>query len=150
MDIRSTANVVEGQVWQGELPDLGDLEVLVAPWENKAFERELQKRITALPPGLRPDGRVDPGAYYRCVGVAISKTILFDWKNFTDGGVAKPFDRPYAEQLLVDPVYRTFRDGVIAAARRTQQGVTAADAEIAGNSTASSSGAATGEASRKG
>jgi hypothetical protein len=85
MDIQSTVVVVEGQQWQKDLPDLGDIELLVAPWENKAFERELQKQIMALPAGLRPDGRVDPFAYYGCVGRTISKTILFDWKNFQDG-----------------------------------------------------------------
>jgi hypothetical protein len=148
MDIRSTAVVVEGQQWQKDLPDLGDIELLVAPWENKAFERELQKQITALPAGLRPDGRVDPFAYYGCVGRTISKTILFDWKNFQDGDAIIPFSRAAALPYLTDQTFRNFRDGVIAAARRVQTGYKESDEAIEKNSVPSSTGAAAGEAIR--
>lgn len=146
MDIEAATVVIDGQRWEKDLPELDDLEVLVAPWQNKAFERELQKLIGKLPPALRPDGKVESGAYYICVGRTIARTILFDWKNFKVGGTERPFDRAYAEQLLVDQRYRPFRDGVVAAAQRVQQNVKAAEEEIVGKSASSSDGSASGEA----
>ena len=57
MDIRSAVVVIDGKQWEKDLPELGDLEVLVAPWENPAFERAVQKGITALPPAMRAGRR---------------------------------------------------------------------------------------------
>jgi len=133
MDISSAVVVTDGQQWQKELPDLGDLEVLVAPWDNAAFERAVAKGIKALPAAQRADGTIDPGAYYRVVGEAMSKTILFGWKNFTDGGQDKPFDREFAKPYLVDPKYKPFRDGVVVAAKRVQLGIKAEETELVGN-----------------
>jgi hypothetical protein len=106
MDIQTTLVVVEGKEWQKDIPDLGDIELLVAPWENKAAERELQKQIGALPPAMRADGRIDPNAYYGCVGRMIAKAILFDWKNFTDGGKPVAFSRDAALPYLTDQRFR--------------------------------------------
>lgn len=146
MDIESVAVVLDGKQWEKDLPELGDFEVLVAPWENPAFEKAMQKGVRALPPALRADGNVDPAAYYRVLGKAIARTVLFDWKNYRTGGADKPFDAAYAEMVLTDPHYRTIRDGVIAAAKRVQLGVKAVEDDLLGNFAASSAGSATGEA----
>jgi hypothetical protein len=146
MDIESTVVVLDGKQWEKDLPELGDFEVLVAPWENAAFDKAMQKGIRALPPGLRADGNVDPASYYRVVGRAIARTILFDWKNYRVGGADKPFDAAYAETILTDPRYRTIRDGIIAAAKRVQFGVKAEEEALLGNSATSSVGSATGQA----
>lgn len=148
MDIESTAVVIDGKQWEKDLPECGDLEVLVAPWDNAAFEKELNKRIRALPPGLRADGQVDPAAYYRCVGSAIVKAILFDWRNLYVGGVSRAFDIEFARSLLADQRYRPFRDGIITAAKRVQQGVKMEEDALLGNSEASLHGAGTGEATQ--
>lgn len=144
MDIESIVVVTEGQLWQKDLPDLGDIEVLVAPWENPAFERAMQKGIKALPPALRADGNIEPTAYARVLGRAIAKTILFGWKNYQSGGAELPFDADYAEQVLINPKYKVFRDGVIAAAKRVQQGVKVETEAVVGNSPPSSIGNVTG------
>ncbi|MFT4117463.1 hypothetical protein [Bradyrhizobium sp.] len=145
MDIESAVVVVDGREWQKDLPDLGDLEVLVAPWENPAFERGMQKAIRALPPALRADGNIEPTAYAGVLGRVMAKTILFDWRNFKSGGAEKPFDAAYAQELLVNPRYKPFRDGVIAAAKRVQQGVKAETEAVVGNSSSSSTGSANGD-----
>lgn len=142
MDIESVVIVTEGQLWQKDLPDLGDIEVLVAPWENAAFERAMQKGIKALPPALRADGNIEPTAYARVLGKAIAKTILFGWKNYQSGGTELPFNAEYAEQVLVNPKYKVFRDGVITAAKRVQQGLAAETETVVGNSLPSSTGSA--------
>jgi hypothetical protein len=146
MDIETTVVETEGKVWQKDLPELGDLEVQVAPWENPAFERAMQKGIRALPPALRPDGQVEPGAYGRVLGRAIARTIIFDWKNFVLGGVDKPFSAELAEELLVQPKYKVVRDGIIAAAKRAQLGQKADQDAIVGNSSQSSPGSENGAA----
>lgn len=146
MDIESVVVVIDGQQWQKDLPELGDLEVLVAPWDNPAFEKAMQKGIRALPPALRADGNVDPAAYGRVLGRAIARTILFGWKNYQSGDTELPFDADYAEQVLINPKYKVFRDGVVAAAKRVQQGVAAENQAIVGNSLPSSTGSASGAA----
>lgn len=148
MDIESTAVVIDGKQWEKDLPECGDLEVLVAPWDNAAFEKALNKGIRALPPALRADGQVDPAAYYRCVGSAMVKAVLFDWRNLNVGGVSRDFDKGLAQSLLTDQRYRPFRDGIITAAKRVQQGVKAEEEAVLGNSEASSDGNATGEATQ--
>jgi hypothetical protein len=147
MDISSAVVVVDGQVWQKDLPDLGDLEVLVAPWDNAAFERAMTKGIRALPAAQRADGNIEPSAYYRVVGEAISRTILFGWKNFkeTAQGEDKPFDPAYAKPYLINPKYKPFRDGVIAAAKRVQLGIKAEETALVGNLQTSSPGSENGE-----
>ena len=144
MDIGSTKVALEGRRWEKDLPELGDLEVLVAPWENKAFDRVMQKQIGLLPPGLRPDGRVEPAAYYRCLGVTIARTILFDWKNANFGNGDVAFDAAFAETVLINPEYRVLRDGIVAAARRVQQNVKATEDDLAGKSLPISPGNETG------
>lgn len=146
MDMENAMVVTDGRSWEKNLPELGDFEVQVAPWENPAYEREIQKRISALPAGLRADGRVDPAAFYKCQGYAMARTIVFDWKNYKLGGVEKAFDKAYAETILIDPKYKPIRDGIIVAARRVQLGVKALDEDLQGNSLASSPGSASGEA----
>ncbi|UPJ55403.1 hypothetical protein [Bradyrhizobium sp. 192] len=145
MDIENAVVVVDGREWQKDLPELGDLEVLVAPWENPAFERAMQKGIRALPPALRADGNIDPAAYAGVLGRAMARTILFGWRNLKSAGVEKAFDPAYAEQLLVNPKAKPFRDGVVAAAKRVQQGVKAETEDLVGNSPPSSTGSASGE-----
>lgn len=149
MDISSAMVVTDGQQWQKDLPELGDLEVLVAPWDNPLFEKLVAKGIKALPAALRADGSIDPASYYRVVGEAMSKSILFDWKNFTDAGADKPFDAAYAKTYLVDPKYKPFRDGVIVAAKRVQLGVKSEETALVGNSLTSSPGSGSGEATSK-
>ncbi len=145
MDINAVKVVTTGRQWIGELPDLDDLEVLVAPWENADFNKVLDRAVRSLPAGLRADGNIEPAAYYRCVGTAIAKAILFDWKNFKVGTADQPFDPEIAKVYLTDPAYRPFRDGVIAAAKRAQHNRVAEAKALEGNSVTSSPGSASGE-----
>lgn len=144
MDIEKTEVVIEGTSWQNQLPELDDLEVLVAPWENAKFEKAMQKGIKALPPALRAGGDVDPAAYNRVLGRAIARTILFGWKNFKSAGADVPFSAEVAETYLVNPKYKPFRDGIVVAARRAQAGLAEEEAEIVGNSPSASTGNGTG------
>lgn len=145
MDIETAVVVTDGQQWQKDLPDIGDIELLVAPWENPAFERMLQKLIRALPPALRADGQVEPAAFQRVQGKAMAKTILFGWKNFKSAGVEVPWTVETAEPYLTDPKYRVFRDGVVAAAKRVQLGAKTDQDATLGNSPPSSPGSASGD-----
>lgn len=146
MKVENARVVTDGRQWEKELPACDDLEVLVAPWENRAYEDLQQKLISQLPPALRADGRVKSGPFYIIQGKCIARTLLFDWKNFNMGGKDVPFDAKFAETILIDPQYRPVRDGIIEAAKRVQSGVKAEDEEIEKNSAASLPGGASGEA----
>jgi hypothetical protein len=145
MDIDATKVVLEGKVWETELPELGDLEVLVAPWENAAFERAMSKAIGALPPAMRAGGKIDPIAFARIQGEVMSKTILFGWRNFTAAGTAVEWSAEVAKKYLTDPKFRVLRDGVVVAARRVQAGITADEEAALGNSPKSSPGSESGD-----
>lgn len=145
MDLESAKVVVVGKQWEKDLPDMGDLELLVSPWENAAYNRQLDKLVRALPPNLRQDGAVEPGAFYRCVGRAMSTTVIHGWRNLKVGGVELPFDPKTAEPYLTNQEYKPFRDAVVAAARRVQQGVKAGEEVLEGNSERSLSGSETGD-----
>lgn len=149
MDIENATVVTEGRQWEKDLPDLGDLEVLVAPWENPEFDRMVQKLTRALPPALRPDGVVEPRSWTIILGKAIARTILFDWKNYKLGGVEKPFDQEYAEAVMTNPKYKPVRDAVITAAKRVQLGVKAQEEQVLGNSQRSSPGSENGQATSR-
>lgn len=143
MDIEDNTVVIDGKEWVKDIPDMDDLELLVAPWENAAFKRDLQKKIRALPAGLRPDGAVDPVAYERCVGMAMVKTILFDWRNMKAGGQEKAFDKEYAQSLLTDPTKQPFKDAVVVASKRVQRGVKEEEKALEKNSSSTSLGSET-------
>src|SRR4051794_13750263 len=106
MDIENATVATDGRQWEKDLPELGDLEVLVAPWENDAYEALQQKLINALPAALRADGRVQPRAFYTIQGKCMARTLLFGWKNYNLGGKDVPFEAKYAESVLIDPKYR--------------------------------------------
>lgn len=133
MDIETTAIVTEGQQWQQDLPELGDLEVLVAPWDNKAFKRALQKKLQALPRGLRAGGNIDPATFDRCTGEVMPGTIIFGWKNFHLGGKPVEFSDAIAKTYLADPKFRVVFDGVIVAAKRVMEGDLADREAVEGN-----------------
>lgn len=146
MDLNKATVVTEGRVWQKNLPELGDLELEVGPWENAAYQRKLQILLAALPREARRGGNVDPVTFKRLSGQAMVGTTLFGWRNLNLDGAVVPFDDANATKFLTEPKYALFYDGAVVAAKRTQDGITADQDALAGNSATSSLGGESGEA----
>jgi hypothetical protein len=106
-------------VWQGDLPELGDISVLVRGLNNKQYRLLFEAKVRALPPSKRKNGAVDPLERDRITGEAMLEHVLLDWKNVEgDDSALIPYSKDQAKTFLTDPDYQKFRDGVFVAASR--------------------------------
>lgn len=105
-------------VWQDDLPELGDIAVLVRGMNNKQYRLKFEAMVRALPPSKRKNGSVDPLERDRLTGICMLEHILLDWKNVMLNGAVIPYSKDQAREFLTDPDYSKFRDGVFVAATR--------------------------------
>lgn len=105
-------------VWQDDLPELGDIAVLVRGMNNKQYRLKFEAMVRALPPSKRKNGMVDPLERDRITGVCMLEHVLLDWKNVLMSGAETPYSKDQARIFLTDPDYSKFRDGVFVAATR--------------------------------
>lgn len=111
-------------VWQEDLPELGDLAVLVRGLNNKQYRMKFEAMVRALPPSKRKNGNVDPIERDRLIGICMLDHVLLDWKNVEGSdGVAIPYSKDQAKIFLTDPDYQKFRDGVFVAATRVGEAI---------------------------
>lgn len=105
--------------WQGDLPELGDIAVLVRGLNNKQYRLLFEAKVRALPPSKRKNGAVDPLERDRITGEAMVEHVLRDWRGLEDdSGNPIPYSKDQAKIFLTDPDYQKFRDGVFVAATR--------------------------------
>lgn len=117
--VDSAAIQSEGGVWQGDLPELGDIEVLVRGLNNKQYRLKFEAMVRALPPNKRKNGAVDPIERDRITGVCLLECNLLGWRNVEDdNGAPVPYSKDQAKVYLTDPDYQKFRDGVFVASSR--------------------------------
>lgn len=117
----NSAAIQKGR-WIDDLPDLGDIRVLVRGLNNPDYRRLQQKMVRALPPNKRRNGAVDPQEMDRITGVCLARHALLDWQNVEDdGGNALPYSKEQAEEFMSNPDYRKFRDGVFIAASQVEE-----------------------------
>lgn len=105
--------------WIGEIPDMGDLELLVRGFDCEAARRVRENRLRSWLRGVHPHSPLrEPPQYVRdqAVTVSLQQAILLDWRNLTDKGEAVPYSPEMAGRLLTEPQWRPFRLAVIWAA----------------------------------
>lgn len=125
----------EEGVWQGDLPELGDIAVLVRGLNNKQYRSKFEAMVRALPPNKRKNGAVDPLERDRLTGLCMLEHVLLDWKNVQDdSGSDMPYSKDQAKVFLTDPDYQKFRDGVFVAASRVGEIAEVEDAATEKNS----------------
>jgi hypothetical protein len=110
--------------WVKDLPDLGDVEVFVRSINNPQYRRHQQALIRALSPNAKRKGVVDPLEMDRINGICLAHDALSGegWRNLQDeNGVAIPFDAKTAEQFMLNPDMRKFREGVLVAASQVDE-----------------------------
>jgi hypothetical protein len=105
-------------VWQENLPELGDIAVLVRGLNNKQYRLKFEAMVRALPPNKRVNGAVDPLERDRIAGMCMWEHVLLDWRNLLLNGVVTPYSKEQAKIFLTDPDYAKVRDGVFVAASR--------------------------------
>src|SRR5688572_15085855 len=96
-------------VWVGDLPQCGDLQLLVAPAGNgkwQGLERRLltaqrcSDELMASMGVLPPWGGLTKQRRERIIGQLLLETSLRDWRGLMDGDDPVPYSRKLAEQLL--------------------------------------------------
>jgi hypothetical protein len=108
---------VEHGVWVGNIPEMGDVELLVRGWNNVAFRRMQQELIRALPRAQRRGTTLDPKVQDQINAKCMRETILFGWRHIQDdAGAEIAYSKDLAGQWLEDPDMRGFYDGVMWAA----------------------------------
>jgi hypothetical protein len=111
-------------VWQEDLPELGDVAVLVRGLNNKQYRLKFEAMVRALPPSKRKNGVVDPIERDRLLGICMLEHVLLDWKNIEDeNGAQVPYSKEQAKVYLTDPDYQKFKDGVFLAATRVGEAI---------------------------
>jgi hypothetical protein len=133
--VDNSAIQAEDGVWQGDLPELGDIEVLVRGLNNKQYRLKFEAMVRALPPNKRKNGAVDPIERDRITGVCLLECNLRGWRNVEDDDcVAVPYSKDQAKVYMTDPDYQKFRDGVFVASSRVGEVVAEDDAATEKNS----------------
>jgi len=118
MDIKKVkvnSEAIDAGEWVKDLPEMDDLEVRVRGLNNADYENLQQKLILNVPFKRRRRG-MQKEDRERIQNQCLIETVLYDWRNLTDGGTAVPYSKEAAEKYIADPDYRAFRDAVIYAA----------------------------------
>lgn len=128
------ADKVEGGDWIGKIPELDDVRLKVRGLQNAQFRRMQSRLLDAVPRSKRQGGRVDPEEMDRITSTCLAATVLIDWSGIEgEDGQPLPYSREKASELLTDPNFRRFRDGVIWAATQVGEDDAEADKDDAGN-----------------
>lgn len=121
--LKTDSKRAEQGVWVGDIPEMGDVKLLVRGWNNLAFRAQQQKLIRALPRGLRSGMQLLPKVQDQISAKCMRDTILLDWRNIqADDGSPIHYDRELAGKLLEDPDSRAFFDAVMWASMNIADG----------------------------
>lgn len=123
----------EEGIWQGDLPELGDIRVKVRGLNNKQYRLKFEAMGRALPPSKRKNGSIDPIERDRLIGICMLEHVLQDWENVEDPDPV-PYSKEQARIYLTDANYQKFRDGVFIAASRVGEMIEEEDAATEKNS----------------
>lgn len=103
--------------WVDNIPELEGLRLKVRGAGNRQWRRLMQQLINAIPRKKRHAGVIDPAEMDRVMAIVLRDACLDDWDGLEgDDGKPLPYSKEKACELLADPAYAKFRDGVTWAA----------------------------------
>ena len=138
--IKINASKIEDGVWVDTIPEFGDLRLLVRGTSSFAYRDAIGRLSRNLPKNKRnDDGSVPAKELDRLTAQALAEGALLGWENVEIGGVAVPFSKERAVDLLTDPDYSKFADAVMFAAQKVNASAPDETA-LVGNSETVSSG----------
>jgi len=116
-DVKVDIEKVEQGAWVENIPELEGLRVKVRGANNKDWRKLQARLIQSIPRPKRIAGQIDPDELDRINGRLLLETCLLDWSGLEgDDGKPLPYSKETAKDLLNDPQYARFRDGVLWAA----------------------------------
>lgn len=147
MDLANIEVDLGKEGWIKEIPEMDDLELHVAAWENTAFKKKRTAMVRARPRREREQGLPEM-VLDQIHAICIAETILKDWKNVRLKGIEQPYSKELALKFLTNPAYPDFRDACIWAAKKVAKANAEAEEGALGNSAGSSPGGGNGETTR--
>lgn len=133
-DLKSnSAAIAEGQ-WVGDIPDMGNLRVLVRGLSSPAVAsaRARKERIAPRKDRNR-DGSLKTAVALQIAAEVLHESVLLDWDGITNEGKPVPYDVKLAKQWLTDPDYKDFANAVAWASMVVDRGEADQIDDIAGN-----------------
>jgi hypothetical protein len=111
---KSDMTKVEGGVWIGDIPDMGDLRLKVRPIGNPDYLRVLSQLTDTAPRHTKRGGRIIDHAVKASIAArTLADTVLLDWEGLEDDdGKPLPYSAEIAKKMLLDPEYVAFRNAV--------------------------------------
>lgn len=97
--------------WVDEIPEMGDLRLLVRGSDNKQWRKRFDALVAAVPRKKRING-LDPDERDRINAILLRDTCLLGWENLSIGGVPVPYSKEKANELLTEPQWAVFRNAV--------------------------------------
>ena len=134
-DLKIDAAKAEAGDWVGDIPDLGDLRLKVRGIANSDARRLRNKLVATLARALR----TEPLEQDKITARILAETVLLGWENFD-----QTYSKERAFEILSDPDYEPFRDGVVWASTMVAECQTANMGDDAKNSPTSLSGSSIG------
>ena len=137
MDIKKikkdSAKLAEG-VWVKDIPDMGDLRLLVRGM-SAPIVRDTRSRLERAVPAeeRNRDGTLQSAAAMRIMGELALEAILLDWDGLSDDGKPVEYKKALAREWLTNPDYESFLDAVVWAARVVERDTTETQEAVAGN-----------------
>jgi hypothetical protein len=141
---------LENGAWVDDIPEMEGLRLKVRGSQNSDWRRHQAKMLEAVPRKRRIGGRVDQDDMDRIVTSCLLNCCLLDWEGLEeDDGKPIPYSKQMAEQLLKEPQFRRFRDGVVYAASIVSENLDIDKKDISGNLLTLSAGSTGGERKSK-
>ena len=140
----------ENGAWVDDIPEMEGLRLKVRGSNNADWRRLQARLVDAVPRKKRMGGRLDPDEQDRIMSSCLLNCCLLDWDGLEDSDNKPiPYSKDMAKQLLTEPQYRRFRDGVVWAASVVAENAALDQEEIAGNLLKLSAGGTSGERKSK-
>ena len=119
--LKTNVAAIEQGRWVKDIPEMGDLEVLVRGFGNADYKRLMERKVEAVPRAQKVRG-LDAAVRDRLISECMHEAILLDWRGI-DGDDGKPlsYSSEMALTLLTDPEYAPFRTAVMWAADTVSQ-----------------------------
>lgn len=129
--------ISEGR-WIKDLPQMGDLELLVRGMTSPQVIDLRRKKVQGVPRNMRNrDGSPHYSEMVRITTEVLHEAVLLDWKGLVQKGKPIKYDKDLAKLWLTDPRFRRFADAVVEAAEYVDNSsvdAAAFDEDVAGNS----------------
>lgn len=134
-NLKVDINAIENGTWVGDIPNLPGVRFLVAGMESKAYRKAFSKALrTNTTRRERASGNLEADRIQALQRELVAKHCLLDWDGVEqDDGTVVPYEPKLAHELMTDPQYLPFQQGVFYAVNLVDSGDVEFIEETAGN-----------------